>query len=546
MNSPFRLVHWDAYAKWESRSMHVLGIVLFFVSLLMAPSLVISIVRGENSFMFYLPMALGITLSIAFFLLFKNPATMRPADGLLMISTLWFALFVFGTIPYMIQGIPFVDSVFESVSGFTTAGATTIPNLAEMPMSLLIWRSMTQWIGGIIVVMVFMFIMPMVVTGGRSLLSNEMSGSGGGNLYLKMGSAAKQYILVYVVLTFIYFIILMLLGLTPFESCNIAMCVICTGGFMITNDSFANYDTVIRIVVLFFMLFSATNFYLQYRAVIKREVKGFALSEEFNIMCAWFACVSVMICVMMTITGSWTDDSPLTSFVDVFFSIVSIGTTTGFTTLDYTTEWPFLGLSILLVIMIVGGSTGSTSGGVKMARAIILIKAMINEVRLTIHPNAVYSVKLDKKGVDEGLVHSATVVVIMFLITIFVGMIVFDTIMGMDEAFFASAALVTGTGPGMGSLFGDYSILPDWAKLFACGLMILGRMEIVSVLVMFTPGFWKETLGARGFNDMVGSVRTAVPKVKDRLSRKDVPDDNVGPGTPPPSDDTKDQSETDA
>ena len=527
MNSPFKLVHLDAYAKYESRSLRVLGIVLFFVSLLMVPSLVVSKILGENSFIFFLPIAIGLTLSMYLFLRFKNPPTMRPADGLLMISTLWLALFAFGTIPYLIHGIPLVDAIFESVSGFTTAGATTIANLEQMPRSLLIWRSMTQWIGGIIIVMVFMFIMPMVVTGGRSLLTNEMSGSGGGNLYLKMGKAAKQYILVYIILTLAYLIILMLLGLSAFESCNIAMCVICTGGFMITNDSFANYDMHIRIAVLFFMLFSATNFYIQYRAIVKHEVKGLTLSEEFKTMCIWFGCVSVLVCLLMAINGSWTDDSPLKSFVDVFFSVVSIGTTTGFTTLDYTTEWPFLGMSILLLVMIVGGSTGSTSGGIKTARAIILIKSMVNEIRKTIHPNAVYSVKLDKRGIDENVVHSATVVVIMFVITIFIGMIVFDSIMSMDEALFASTALVTGTGPGMGRLFGDYAPMPEWAKLFACALMILGRMEIVSILVMFTPGFWKELFGARGFNNMVNNVKTAVPRMKDRIKgndKQDVPE----------------------
>ena len=539
MLTPFRLVHLDAYAKRESRSMHVLGVVLFFVSLLMIPSLVISIVNGENSVMFIVPMIIGFVVSISLFISFKDPNTMRPADGLLMIFTLWGALFILGMLPYLIYGIGFVDSVFESVSGFTTAGATTLSDLAAMPMSLLLWRSMTQWIGGIIIVMVFMFVIPMVVTGGRSLLNNEMSGSGGGNLYLKMGLAAKQYILVYVVLTLIYFLVLLALGLSVFESCNIAMCVICTGGFAITNDSFAIYDTPVRIAVLFFMLISSTNFYLQYRAVVKREIKGFGKSEEFVFMCAWFATISVLISILMAINGSWTDDSELSSIVDVFFSVVSIGTTTGFTTLDYTTQWPFIGLSILLVVMIVGGSTGSTAGGVKLARAIILVKAMINEVKQSLHPNAVFSVKLDRKGVDDGLVHSATVVVVMFILTIFIGMLVFDSIMDMDEALFASAALVSGTGPGMGSLFGDYSTLPGWAKMFACALMILGRMEIVTVLVLFTAGFWKEVFGVRKFNKMVEDVKTAIPKAKDRLIERTSKDDD-GEETVPEDADTSD------
>jgi len=283
MRTPFSYIRADSFAKKESRTLHVLGTVMFFVSLLMIPSIVLSVVNGDSIHLFLWPMIGGLTLSIFLFLYFKNPTVMRPVDGLFMIFILWLALFIFGTIPFMIYGIPVADAIFESVSGFTTAGATNLPNLSELPVSLLLWRSITQWIGGIIVVIVFMFIMPMVVTGGRSLLTNEMSGSGSGNLYLKMGSAAKQYIMVYLFLTLLYFGILVLLGLTPFEAVNISMCVICTGGFMITNDSFVNYDTTIRLVVMLFMLISATNFYLQYRAVVKREVKGYKNSQEFNI-----------------------------------------------------------------------------------------------------------------------------------------------------------------------------------------------------------------------------------------------------------------------
>lgn len=521
MRSPFRLVHWDRFSKKESRTLHVLGVVLFFVSLLMIPSLVMSILQGESVHLFLWPMLGGLIVSVFLTLYYRNPSVMRPADGLFMIFVLWVSLFLFGTLPFLIHGIPLVDAFFESVSGFTTAGATNIPNLIDMPTSLLLWRSMTQWIGGIIIVTVFMFIMPMVVTGGRSLLTNEMSGSGGGNLYLKMSIAAKQYILVYLVLTAIYFVILLLLGLTPFESINIAMCVICTGGFMITNDSFSNYDVPVRLAVMFFMLFSATNFYLQYRAVVKHETKGFRLSEEFNIMCIWLFSISVLICLMMGITGSWTHESSLVSIVDVFFSIVAIGTTTGFTTLDYTTQWPFLGLSLLFLMMFIGGSTGSTSGGIKIARGVVMLRSMVNEIRHTLHPNAVYSVKFDRKGLDDDIVHSSIVIVLMFAITIFGGMIVFDNIMKMDEALFASAALVTGTGPGMGSLFGDYSSLPNWAKLFSCVLMFLGRMEIISVLVFFTPGFWKEFIGASRLNAAKEHTKA---KVKEKLSRKKNPE----------------------
>ena len=204
----------NPFTKIESRSLHVLGVVLLFTSLLMIPALAVAIWQDESTLPFLIPVIPCVLISSALMIFFKNPKVMRPVDGIVMIITLWAGLFVVGTIPYLIYGLSFVDAIFESVSGFTTAGATILPDVASLPQSMLLWRALTQWVGGIIIVTMFMFIMPMVVSGGRSLLQNEMSGSGSGNLYLKMESAAKQYVSVYVILTAAFFVILMLLGLS--------------------------------------------------------------------------------------------------------------------------------------------------------------------------------------------------------------------------------------------------------------------------------------------------------------------------------------------
>ncbi len=503
--------------KIESRSLHVLGIVLLFTSLLMIPALAVALWQGESTLPFLIPVIPCIIGSLALMILFKNPKVMRPVDGIVMIITLWAGLFVVGTIPYLIYGLSLVDAIFESVSGFTTAGATIMSDVASMPQSMLLWRALTQWVGGIIIVTMFMFVMPMVVSGGRSLLQNEMSGSGSGNLYLKLESAAKQYVTVYVILTAIYFVILMLLGLSWLEASTISLCVICTGGFMITNDSFASYGVVVKIVVLIFMIISATNFYLQYKVFMKREFGAIRKNEEFRFMVSFFSIISIIVILAMFMNGHGMGNV-LESIVDVVFSVVSIGTTTGFTTVDYTTAWPFIGMSLLLVVMFIGGSTGSTAGGIKISRALIVFKSMLNEIKQTIHPNAVYSVRFDGKGLDESVVRSATVVSIMFIITIFVGTMVMDMEMDMGEALFASCALVSGTGPGMGALFGNYCELTWGMKLFSCVLMILGRVEIVTILVVFTKGFWKELLGVSGMIEarerIVGAPRAVISRFK--------------------------------
>ena len=517
--------------KIESRSLHVLGIVLLFTSLLMIPALAVALWQGESTLPFLIPVIPCTIGSLALMILFKNPKVMRPVDGIVMIITLWAGLFIVGTIPYMIHGLSLVDAIFESVSGFTTAGATIMSDVASLPQSMLLWRALTQWVGGIIIVMMFMFIMPMVVSGGRSLLQNEMSGSGSGNLYLKMENAAKQYVSVYVILTAIYFVILMLLGLSWLEASTISLCVICTGGFMITNDSFASYGVIVKIVVLIFMIISATNFYLQYKVFIKREFGAIRKNEEFRFMISFFSVISIVVILAMFMNGHGMNNV-LESIVDVVFSVVSIGTTTGFTTVDYTTAWPFIGMSLLLVVMFIGGSTGSTAGGIKISRALIVFKSMLNEIKQTIHPNAVYSVRFDGKGLDESVVRSATVVSIMFIITIFVGTMVMDMELDMDEALFASCALVSGTGPGMGALFGNYCELTWGMKLFSCALMILGRVEIVTILVVFTKGFWKELLGVSGMLEarerVAGAPRALVSHLKGK--KGEVPD-AVGSGT---------------
>lgn len=524
-----------SFGKIESRSLHVLGIILMFTSVLMIPALAVAVWQEESILPFIIPVVPCFIISAALMYYFRNPKVMRPADGVVMVITLWAGLFIVGTVPYLIYGLSPIDALFESVSGFTTAGATIIQDVASLPKSMLLWRASTQWVGGMIIVIMFMFIIPMVVSGGRSLLQNEMSGSGSGNLYLKMGSAAKQYVAVYIILTLIFFVILTMLGLSWLEASTISMCVICTGGFMVTNDSFASYGIAVKVAVLLFMIISATNFYLQYKVIMKHEFSAVRKNEELRFMLAFIVGVSALVLAAMFLNGSGTDDV-INSIVNVVFSVVAMVTTTGFTTVDYTTGWPFIGMSLLLVVMFIGGSTGSTAGGIKISRAIIVFKSMLNEVRQTVHPNAVYSVKLDGKGIDESLVRSSTVVVLMFMITVFVGTMVLDMEMGTDEALFASCALVSGTGPGMGVLFGNYSVMSCEMKLFACVLMILGRVEIVTILVVFTKGFWKELLGIKGINDMKERIIGIPGSAVSIFRRKKNPEESTDTEEDAPSD----------
>ena len=525
---------YERIPKRESRVMLILGIVLFFTSLMLLPSTVMAYNLGDDFLPFLVPMVAGLVASVYMSMKFELPNNMRPADGLMMIFAVWILLFAFGTIPFLMSGMTFVDAFFESVSGFTTTGATIITDVEATPKGLLLWRAITNWIGGIIIVMMFMFIIPMVISGGRGLLKNEMSGSGGGNLTMKLGSAAKQFIAMYVILTAIFAGVLLVQSLSLLDSVTIAMSSISIGGFLNTNDSLAGYSIYVKISVIFFMILSASNFYIHYRALFKGDLRGYGRSEEFRIMLLWFIMITVFVTIQSLTNGSWDEltGNDEDKFVDILFSVVSVGTTSGFSTVDYTVNWPFLDLSLFIILMFVGGSAGSTSGGVKISRVIITMKALFNEIRQEVHPNAVYSVRYDGSGVSSEVVHSTMVVVTAFLVVIGIGAVIFNVVLELDDAVFTSVAMVTNTGTGSGTLFSNYESLPAWTKIASCALMFLGRMEILAILAIFTPGFWLEFVGRGGINDVKAkfSISGRIKSMKRRKESEDtiiedVPDD---------------------
>ena len=510
---------YDRIPKKESRIIQILGIVMFFTSLMLIPPVIVAAVNSDGMLPFVIPMIAGLVLSTYMMLRYVTPNSLRPADGLMMMFSLWILLFVFGTIPYLIYGFDFVDSIFESVSGFTTTGATTVVRVTDLPDAMILWRSITTWIGGIIIVMMFMFLIPMVVSGGRGLLKNEMSGSGGGNLSMKLGTAAKQFITVYVILTALFTGVLLVQGVSLLDSSCLAMSSISIGGFMSTDDSMASFPMSVKISVIFFLLISASNFYLHFRAIFKGDVRGYGRSEEFKVMIVWFLLISLMIILQALVGGSWSTlpGSDADKVVDVFFSVVSVGTTAGMSTVEYTNNWIFLDVSIFMLMMFIGGSAGSASGGVKISRVIITMKALVNEIRQQVHPNAVYTVRYNGEGVSSEAVHSSMVIIVVFLVTTAIGSAFYNMTMTLDDAVYLSVAMITNTGTASGAYFANFSTLPAGAKLFSCIMMFLGRMEILAILAIFTPGFWVEFLGRGEINK--AKARVSLSGVRKR--RKD-------------------------
>lgn len=534
---------YDKVPRKDSRVISILGVVLFFASLMLLPSTVIAIRMGEEVFPFMVPMVVGITASVNMCMRFRLPRNLHSADGLMMMFSVWILLYAYGMLPYLLSGVPFIDAFFESVSGFSTTGATIITDFGSCTHALLMWRTVTSWIGGIIIVLMFMFLIPMVVSGGRTLLKNEMSGSGGNNLFLKLGTAAKQFIIMYTVLTGAFTGVLLVQNVGLLDSVTIAMSSISIGGFMNTASSISDYSVAVQISVIVFMIISATNFYLHYRVLFKRDFHGYRDSEEFTSMILWFLFIVILISSMALMGGDWDhlEGNDARRFVDILFTVVSIGTTTGFSTVDMSTHWPFLDVMVFMILMFVGGSSGSTSGGVKVSRMVIILKALVNEIRQEVHPNAVYSVRLDRKGLSQDTVHNAMTVVVLFLLSIVVGAFVFDFLLEMDDAVFVSISMLTNTGAGPGAFSSGYAVLPAWAKAFCCVLMFMGRMEILAIVAIFTRGFWVEFLGQGEINRTKTKLSIS-NRIRERKKHRKAEEDvveNEGSGSEAtPEDDT--------
>ncbi|MFA6803260.1 MAG: potassium transporter TrkG [Candidatus Methanomethylophilaceae archaeon] len=482
------------FVRWESRSIYTLGIVILSMSLLMIPCLILAVLNKENIYPFLWPILFGFAMSGFFILFFKIPSHLRPVDELLMMLVLWFTIILFGIVPYIVSGMGVVDAIFESTSGFTTTGASIMSDIESWPTSILLWRSLTHWIGGIMIVIMFMFVMSTVVPGSRSILKNETSGSGNSNLFIRLKKAGKQFIITYVVLTGIFVITFLILGVNLIDSLSISFGTISTGGFMNKNDSLAGFSWTVKLAAIVFMILSATNFYVHFKAIYQKKPSTYLHNQEFKVMIFWFLLVSTIISFAIFVNDElWA--SKLEVLEDIVFTIVSFGTTTGFSTVDYSLLWPSVTVFILAIMMFIGGSAGSTSGGTKISRMIIIVHAIKNNLRELLHPNAIFDVKYDKESVGYDAVYAATVVTLLFVITIVIGTLVF-AFSGIDVSgsFFTTVALVTGTGPSINEFgpFGSYCGMSDFDKLFSCFIMWVGRMEITTALVILTPEFWRE------------------------------------------------------
>ncbi len=399
---------------------------------------------------------------------------------------------LFGALPYLIsRSIPrFVDAFFESVSGFTTTGSSILTDIEILPHGILFWRSMTHWIGGMGIIVLAVAVLPFLRIEGVFLFNNEASSILQDKFHPRITSVAKRLWIIYLAMTISETILLWLGDMNLFDAICHSFATVATGGFSTKNTSIAGYSPYAQYVIIFFMIISGMNFSLHY-FMLRGQFQQVRRNEEMKFYLGIIFGVSLIICIQLINNLNLHFEE---AFRRSLFQVSSVLTATGFATDDYL-KWPQISWLLVFLLMFVGASSGSTGGGVKVIRHVFLFKRVRNSIRNHIFPNAIFPLKINGKLVDERTVHNVMTFIYLYFITFVIGTI-FMSAVGLDVHTSMGAVITTmgGIGPGIGRVgpAGNFSFIPDAGKYVLDLMMILGRLELFTVLVIFTPGFWRK------------------------------------------------------
>ncbi|HIP36855.1 MAG TPA: TrkH family potassium uptake protein [Crocinitomix sp.] len=476
--------------------LNVIGGLLLIMGVLMLTSICFSIYYHEN----LLPILLssGITLCVGgalkYFTKSSKDAEIKKREGYLIVTFSWISMGVFATLPYLLSGaIPTVtNAFFESMSGLSTTGASILDNIEELPKGILFWRSMTQWLGGMGIIVLTIAILPMLGIGGMELFVAEAPGPTKDKIHPRIKETAKRLWIIYLGLTVAETIILMFAGMNFYDAINHSLTTNSTGGFSTKQDSIAFFDSaLIEYIIVFFMFFAGTNFTLLYFA-LKGKFKKILKNDEFK----WylFAVIGLIIILGPIIYYNNTSGYDLgRSYRAATFQTVSIITTTGYASGDFTT-WGPLAEFVFFLLLFSGASAGSTSGGIKIVRIVLLMKNGFLEFKRRLHPNAVIPVHLNKEPVSNIIIYNLLAFIFLYLFIYTIGALLM-TAFGVDllESLSTVATSLGNVGPGIGD-YGpshSFSTLPSPAKWLLSFLMLFGRLELFTVALILTPYFWK-------------------------------------------------------
>lgn len=472
--------------------LRVLGIILIIESILMLPPYVIALFSNQGDSMAFL---VSILLTLMFGLLFarkkKVPPKINPRDGFAIVTFAWILVSLFGALPlYMTNTTEtFIDAFFEIVSGFTTTGATILTDLESLPRAIVFWRSFTHWIGGMGILVFTLALLPLLGISGFQIYKAESPGPVAGKIVPRLRDTAKILYITYFTMTILQVVLLLFGGMDLYDSLLYTFATVGTGGFAISNNGISAYNsTYIYVIVGIFMMLSGINFSLYYVA-FKGKIRDIFEDEELKLFLTIIIASVVLISINL-ITSSYKSIGM--AIRDAFFHVSSMITTTGFSVTDIE-AWPSFSRGILMILMIIGGSAGSTAGGMKIIRVLVVLKLIKREVGMLFHPRAVMPIKINKKLMPNEKIASIYSFLTLYVV-IFVISTLLITLEGVDLATAAAAVISTFGNIGI-EFSGNTKNLEEFSqltKLLFSFLMLLGRLELFTVIALFAPRTWRK------------------------------------------------------
>ena len=478
--------------------MRVMGWLLMIEALFMAVPLVVSLVYGETVQVLNFAISLGITLLVGSAMnhyIKPKSKTMRTREGLLLTASVWVFFSMFGMLPFLFSGAigSITDGFFETMSGFTTTGASVIKDVESLPRGVLFWRSMMQWIGGMGIILFTLAVLPMLnYKGGVSLFNSEVTGITHERMRPRVSQTAKSLWIIYLVFTVLLTLLLMAGPMDWYDALCHTMGTVSTGGFSTRNAGLHYWhDYYTDIVIMAFMLLCGINFTIIYNVAVRGKFSEIKRSDtlKWYLLIVFFGSIIVYVRIAyMDFVEPWHFGAVL-----AVFDTISAITSTGFSTINYEHTGQFI-FFFLILLMFFGGMAGSTAGGAKIDRMVILLKNVKNELHKAVHPNAVTTVRLDGRSVPHMIVEKVLAFLSIYVL-VMLSVAVLLTFLGMPafDALFNSLSAISNIGFGYGEMTGGpdkFSMLPALAKWALSLEMLVGRLEVFTVLVLFTPGFW--------------------------------------------------------
>lgn len=488
-------------------ALHIVGILIASLSGATLVPAAVALAYGEPVWPFLASGAIVGAVAGATAYATRGDRRIGAREGFLVVALTWLAAAALAALPYLFAGEPQLDrpldAYFEGMSGFTTTGGSVLVQVEELSNSLLLWRQLTQWLGGIGIIVLALAVLPRLRVGGRQLLEHEMPGPEIETLSTRIRDTARRVWILYVALTAALFAILLVLGqagvddeMSPFHALAHALTTIPTAGFSTKSESIAAFAPATQWVVILFMVLGGVNFALMYRAFVRRQPRAAARDEEFRLYLALLAGASLLL-----ITQVWTEDvaGGFDAIRQATFTAVATMTTTGYSVVDYN-AWPALALMTIVGLMFVGGSAGSTTGSVKVVRHVLVGKVLRREIDQTLHPEIVLPVRLNRAVVDERTLRAVAAFVLLYIGIFVLGAVALAldaARTGLElstlDAVSVSASMISNVGPalGIGGPLGSFEPFSDVSTAVMIGLMWLGRLEIIPIVVLLSRHYWR-------------------------------------------------------